>query len=1120
MNVSCKIFFCLFITSHVFAAQIVKPRIQGFEASSLDNKPFSLGKSWVQESRWLLGIILNQTQFPPLIQLPLLLQPLVRIDSLLRTYATQDHENMRNKLMEFMGLDSDTQPTAETLRGMLQTLDELYQSILKMELYCLVPFLKEALCTLLRRDILMSNYLEDPEFIYATGIGKDMEGEPVQFIPHKDLHFLRACLCTEFKLDYTPLHLDIDASGEYAVVCGMQKKSRSLLEVWDLRKVRRISRISLDYSVRGLKFYQGRKIIVWGDQSIDLWDTTAMTKITPSEWEKTVQESTRIWAVAVSDQGTFALGVDEKILLATMPDMALRTLAEVVSKKEKARSKGGRTALVFADEGKVLVELYKDGELYFYRCENGVRIGQNTELTDIAHYYPNGSKLITISSRREARIWNCQTGQTEQKGTMQNTSRTFVSYGRFQEVVKDETSVFCDTKLSDFIEKFVQGRVMGDTVEIGPDRIPRFVPTEGNYVCAEPRNKPSAFYISPNGSVCIGADAEGNITMWHYYDKTITEALLDNLTLTQGICLFHILKNIRSGEPVQTFLRKPHMRELFESLPGELSTYLNRSFSSIRRATEDIGMEIPTLPEFDDSYSPSSSSTSKAFFRIYKVLKQNKESLVRSSSTPSRPLRVSAQSSSTREQRPVEVFLRAQSDNDTGGTDGELLLAQGFLSNSKEDTAKDLEVGAFKRGLIHYRKGNYKEAYDCFVEGAAQKENPHTLPSMYLLGEMLLRGNGVPYDPREAVSYYEKVEKNANDELKALALLRLGEIHYYGLGPIVRSQAKALDYFNRILLITKPAVGCKVAAHFYLLRIGLRELQKDDMFHLDAALTLGVECESQDLLTLLFLGRVHLHEGQEEEAVECFLKVADSKDKYLRAEAWYRLGKIYFNDRNSSLAQKYFSKAVGQECNNWVRALAEVYLGRLCFESAGSNEESSLRKALEHYAHAKNQSYNYYAQAEACYWTARLYEKIEGDPAKNAALVFENDTNAVSLAKKTIDKQLKAHLALGQQFYRGTKAVSVNCERAHEYFKTVAEEANDPLLLEEACFRLADIYVNGGPGVRCSPEDALNLYERLFKVGKNENYVRKAQEVLAADVLEKLNLFYEHDQEDDSESEL
>jgi TPR repeat protein len=1110
------IILSVLITTPLFAAQVAKTQEEKITFVSTDQKAFQISTVWVEESRWVIRSILDAKRESGKIEFPIPMRSLVRIDGLLELYKAGNHDKITAKLKKFVGLDSQKPLSFSTLQHKLLRLDELYQKILMLEIDCLVPFIEETLCALMQYKTFVNSFLEDRAFFDETQLSKDLAQEPAPFNTHTDLQYLQARLCTECKVDYAPTCIDVDPTGEYLVVCGKQSSSKYLLEVLDIRTGKSMSRLQLGYAPRGVQFCKGRKIVVWGDHTIDLYGTFPLTKCTPQEWEKKAKTSKRIWAVGISAQGTLAIGIDDKIFFTSPTNTSLQHFTDIVSKNEKARSKKGRTSLFFVDNGKILVELYKDGELYFYRCENKVRIGQDTDLPDIAHYYPNGSKLITISSRREARIWNCQTGLVEQKGTMKEDKRTFIPYRKLHEMDNESTSVFCDTTQSDFPEKFVQGSMLGNTVEVGPDRIPRMVPTEGNCVTTEPRYKPNAFYVSQHGSVCVGINKDGHITIWHYYDKALNELLTTRLTLTQGFCVHQIIEGLRSGESVQTFLRKPHMSVLFESLAQELQTHIIRSFSSVSRALAIPGREQASSPELPAVASASSSSSSSQ----QRTVKRSDDNLQRTSSTPINNLSTSARLPITHTSPASEGLIRAQSDSDRRvkrSQDDDMLSLQTL---SQSSSTAEPELGSFKRGLALYRNGSYKEAYERFQEAALEQESPYRISATFLLGEMLLRGNGISYNPAEAATQYERVIKTDDNQLKAYALLRLGEIYYYGLGSITRSQARSIDYFTRILNLETQVTGCKIAAHLYLLRIDRRELQQDSTSHYTPAIKIFEEAKVRDPLTLLYMGRLHLEHpsdgNHKEAAATYFLEAAQGKDTYLRIEAWYRLAKLYFDQQLTSVAEKYLLKTLEQDCNNWVKPMSEVYLGQLCMKSNGVGEQRRALEALNYFTRAKKQLDNNHARAEACYWIARLYEGDYEGIEKDASLVYVHDTEAVALAENNHDKQLKAHLSLGQQFHTGTGTVTMNRKRAKDHLKKVIDESHDAKILEEACFRLAEL--NNLFGTADDEESATNLYLNILNTGSKKDYVRRAQEVLAEKLIEQLNLA-ECSEDDDLEED-
>ena len=94
----------------------------------------------------------------------------------------------------------------------------------------------------------------------------------------------------------------------------------------------------------------------------------------------------------------------------------------------------------------------------------------------------------------------------------------------------------------------------------------------------------------------------------------------------------------------------------------------------------------------------------------------------------------------------------------------------------------------FKRGLYHYRKGNYKKAF-FWYEKSAQQGNAE---AQFILGSMYYVGKGVSKNSKKTFFWHEKSAQQGNAEAQGM----LGGMYYLGLG-VPKDSKKAVYWLEK-----------------------------------------------------------------------------------------------------------------------------------------------------------------------------------------------------------------------------------------------------------------------------------------------------------------------------------
>ncbi len=417
-------------------------------------------------------------------------------------------------------------------------------------------------------------------------------------------------------------------------------------------------------------------------------------------------------------------------------------------------------------------------------------------------------------------------------------------------------------------------------------------------------------------------------------------------------------------------------------------------------------------------------------------------------------------------------------------------------------TGEHIAHTLYKSAASFYMQGKYEEAYRNF-QGLYKLSETKIYKALaaHVLGEMCFLGRGVEWNPAMACKFFEISSKQDVDKaVQAYACARLGEMYFYGYG-VKQSQMNALYYLNQViahqqnLIVSniddeevnqidgEASFRSRIAALFLLHRAQCKDLKIDSTAEpvvslYEQAMRLcedTCETSSQDCAQAwLYRGRFLLAREKVSKAMSCFeialSKATRSSNELLKAEAYYRLGKLHYTSSVDSLAQakEYLKKARATNTNSWICPAAELYLGHIAFRESPSKKILSLQ-ALTCYERALNQPYNLRVQSEAAYHIARIYElSDENIPQKKLEVledkaqllrkkwekVHEYDAKAVAIGEVLGIPHIDAHFSLARQHYEGTPAIEIDLLEAFKHFKIVAQESLNPSQIEEANLKL------------------------------------------------------------------
>jgi TPR repeat protein len=413
-----------------------------------------------------------------------------------------------------------------------------------------------------------------------------------------------------------------------------------------------------------------------------------------------------------------------------------------------------------------------------------------------------------------------------------------------------------------------------------------------------------------------------------------------------------------------------------------------------------------------------------------------------------------------------------------------------------------------------YQEGSYQEAYRHFSEMFKDsKSKLYKALAAHFLGEMHLGGVGTELDLGKACAYFEKAASQDVDKaLLAQTFVRLGELYSYGYG-VQRSQMKALYYLNQVIahgqdptissMSQAASARSKVAALYLLYRAHAKELRigTDEAPFMKLHATALTLCESMceekgsDAgFGWLYKGRFMLDQAREVEearqAMACFVHAAESSDQSIKAEAHYRIGKLYCETFiDCAKARDHLEKALEGTTTTWVQPMAQLFLGHVSNLEESRRNESSYARTIGHYEKVLLQHYNLKAQCEAAYHLARTYEHPGATnlvPQMQWEKVVHYDSMATALGEALGILHVDAHVSLARQHYRGTPGVEVDLSEAYKQYMIVAQESHKNSYIEEALCALADLAQRRG--AHNAGYSALECYTRLLALCAQDGY--------------------------------
>ncbi|WP_120992067.1 tetratricopeptide repeat protein [Helicobacter pylori] len=150
---------------------------------------------------------------------------------------------------------------------------------------------------------------------------------------------------------------------------------------------------------------------------------------------------------------------------------------------------------------------------------------------------------------------------------------------------------------------------------------------------------------------------------------------------------------------------------------------------------------------------------------------------------------------------------------------------------------------------------------------------------------------------------------------------------------------------------------------------------------------------------------------------------------------------IYYTDKNSTRAKRYFEKACGLNDADGCIILREIYSKAITRENA----RESIEEALEHTATAKACKLN---DAKGCMLSATFYDGvIKG---------FKKDKKAFEYYSKACGLNYSDGCVILGDIYHSGEGVTKNFKKAFEYFDKACQLNN-----AKGCYALAALYNEG-----------------------------------------------------------
>ena len=616
MNANKPLVFLLAFSMSLNASQKVKEspaaasRLVSYFFVTQDAKLTPLDKIWFEESGFVMSKIAENSAAgiseKKAIKLPLDLAEIVEVNTLLLFIKNNQPDDLRSHIFHMIGIHENSRGasvSSELSEGQIikkiEILKRFYKNIRTLDIKKLYPVFREAFILLLTYSEMLRAFTYKPALLGDLGLPADLlMDKGVQVLSQDDQEFLRSQLYEDIEIQGQPSHLRISPNGEYLLTASVSGK-QGFISVLHVGHAKEFSRVELREPIEQLCWFGSSHIIIRTHSSIMMWDISNDTDITPSWWQDILKDVGTIWSVVSSkDLSKVALGADDKILLLNIGQRTFRALSAPAGDKKGGKKKN-ESKLAFVGEDKLLVEMRSSGDILFYSVDSGVCVShEKGDGYEYEHHYINGDSLITISTGKEARIWDCQRDAQKrllQKGNILNNSTVFVSFGQQIEVVPDQQLSIYDTASNKFIADmpFLTGTDVDDVVKLKKDGA--FVLTTKNNVTLDLPifDAPKQLCTSYDGSYLF-AGSKNNIRLFHYFNAEVRNFLETGMTLAQGLCvkvminwLKVTIESKKNTSYEHSVLRQPHLLEIFNGMDETFKVLVEHSFPEMCSPQEE-----------------------------------------------------------------------------------------------------------------------------------------------------------------------------------------------------------------------------------------------------------------------------------------------------------------------------------------------------------------------------------------------------------------------------------------------------------------------------------------------------------------------------------------------------
>lgn len=425
----------------------------------------------------------------------------------------------------------------------------------------------------------------------------------------------------------------------------------------------------------------------------------------------------------------------------------------------------------------------------------------------------------------------------------------------------------------------------------------------------------------------------------------------------------------------------------------------------------------------------------------------------------------------------VATPKKAKSDNRTGFEElfekEDVNIATGKDSGARaaatdSGTAAEVEadVKLFILGLECYKKGDYRNAFDYFQDGAALGN----ASAMYYLGLMFENGNWIQRDYLKAEEWYEKAAKSGNSDaskkLSALRnnvdyLLRAGVKNYKE-----RNYQKALYYFQKAAEQNESNAMCYLGVMCFNGYGVEKDVMKAAEWYEKSA-KLGNATASTNLANLqesheylYSLGLRRFQTGNYAWAVDSFVKAAAKGN----SDAMYYLGLIYERgyggEKDPLKAEEWYKKAAAKGNSDARKKLSVKEKKEENKDKKGKTETIENKKEREAKAEEKNEDLKAQSAEELFRSGFEKYEKGEYSDARKLLLKAAEMNNSDAM------RYLGAICLVYKDYANGVK-----------WYERSAELKND-----HAMFDLGILYQKGNDGIR-DVGKAIKWYEKAGNLG-------------------------------------